>query len=512
MNQLKAGAILSYLSITITIIISLVYTPVMIRMLGQAEYGLYSLIGSIAAYLSIMDLGLGNAIVRYTSRNRAIGDKNAESNLNGLFLILYTIIGFLTIIVGSIIYFNIELIFKTSLSTSELEKAKIMVIILIINFSLSFPLSVFSSIVRAYERFIVDKVVSIVRSILGPVFILPLLFMGYGSISMVICTTIINIACLLFNVYYCFRNIKVNFYFGKIDFDLLREIIGYSFFILLGIIVDQVNWSTGQFLLGILIGTVPVAVYAIAMQFIRLYIQFSTSISGLLLPKATMLVANNASNKTLTDLMIKFGRVQYIIMSYILAGFIVFGKGFINIWAGIDYTDAYLIVLIIMIPLTIPLIQNVGLSILWAKNLQGFRSIVLIIIAILNIIISIPLINNYGGIGAAIGTSLSLTVGNSLIMNVYYHRKLKINIISFWKNIIKMSIPVVFSILIGLFLSVYIKSENILILLFLMFIFTIIHFSLMSKFGFNDYEKDLFTTVFKKIGKKTKNFRKHRGK
>lgn len=173
MNQLKAGAILSYLSITITIIISLVYTPVMIRMLGQAEYGLYSLIGSIAAYLSIMDLGLGNAIVRYTSRNRAIGDKNAESNLNGLFLILYTIIGFLTIIVGSIIYFNIELIFKTSLSTSELEKAKIMVIILIINFSLSFPLSVFSSIVRAYERFIVDKVVSIVRSILGPVFILP---------------------------------------------------------------------------------------------------------------------------------------------------------------------------------------------------------------------------------------------------------------------------------------------------------------------------------------------------
>lgn len=191
--------------------------------------------------------------------------------------------------------------------------------------------------------------------------------MGYGSISMVICTTIINIACLLFNVYYCFRNIKVNFYFGKIDFDLLREIIGYSFFILLGIIVDQVNWSTGQFLLGILIGTVPVAVYAIAMQFIRLYIQFSTSISGLLLPKATMLVANNASNKTLTDLMIKFGRVQYIIMSYILAGFIVFGKGFINIWAGIDYTDAYLIVLIIMIPLTIPLIQNVGLSILWQR-------------------------------------------------------------------------------------------------------------------------------------------------
>ncbi|MEH7484919.1 oligosaccharide flippase family protein, partial [Neobacillus drentensis] len=442
MSQLKIGALLSYLSIFITMLIALLYTPIMIRFLGQSEYGLYALIGSTAAYFSILDLGLGNAIVRYNARNRAIGDKVAESKLNGMFLVLYSIIGLMTVIVGFIIYFNLDNIFGGSLSILELEKAKLMIIILTINFAVSFPLSVFGSIIRAYERFIVDKVVSILRAVMVPIFILPLLYMGYESVTMVVISTVVNICCLLFNVYYCFKNLKIVIFFGKIDPYLLKEILGYSFFVFLGMIVDQVNWNTDQFILGIFAGTVPVAVYALAMQFIRLYMNFSTSISGLFLPKASIMVANKATNNELTSFMIKYGRIQFIILSFILSGFILFGKPFIDIWAGSEYGDAYKIVLIIMIPFTIPLIQNIGLSILWAKNLQGFRSIVLIVIALINILLSIPLAKYYGGVGAAIGTSFSLTLGNSILMNIYYHKKVGINIPYFWKNILLITIPV----------------------------------------------------------------------
>jgi O-antigen/teichoic acid export membrane protein len=96
-NEVKAGALLSYASIFVSIIIGLLYTPIMLRLLGQSEYGLYSLIGSVVGYLSILDLGLGNAIVRYTARNRAVGDKEAESSLNGMFIALYSVIAVLTI-------------------------------------------------------------------------------------------------------------------------------------------------------------------------------------------------------------------------------------------------------------------------------------------------------------------------------------------------------------------------------------------------------------------------------
>ncbi|APC49613.1 teichoic acid transporter [Virgibacillus halodenitrificans] len=502
MNQIKQGAILSYLSIFITILIALLYTPVIIRLLGQSEYGLYSLIGSVAAYFSILDLGLGNTIVRYTSRNRAIGDKKAESNLNGMFLLLYSFIGFLTIVIGIIIYNTIDNIFAASLSTSELYKAKIMIVILIINFALSFPLAVFGSIMQAYERFVVVKLVAIVRSLMAPIIILPILFLGYGSVSMVLITTLVNISCLLFNVFYCLKHLKIKFYIGKMDFRLLKEILGYSFFVFLGVIVDQINWNTDQFILGAIAGTVPVAVYAIAMQFIKLYKQFSTSISGLFLPRASIMVANNSSNEEITESMIKYGRIQYIIMAYILTGFILFGRPFINVWAGTNYDNAYYISLIIMIPLTIPLFQNFGISILYAKNLQKFRSVVLIFIAVLNIFITIPLVQKFGGIGAAVGTAISLTLGNIFIMNIYYHRRIGINMILFWKNILIMSFPVIISLLIGLGFNYIVTSGSILLLSSKIIIYSVIFIILMWLLGLNNYEKELFSTTVIKIRNK----------
>lgn len=495
LNQLKKGAILSYLSLFTSILVALLYTPIMIRLLGQSEYGLYALIGSLIAYFSVLDLGLGNAIVRYTSRNRAVGDKQIEAKLNGMFLILYLIIGILTIFIGAIIYFYLDDIFTNGLSTSELRKAKIMVIIITINFAFSFPLAIFGSIIQAYERFVIFKLVEIVRILAVPIITLPFLYLGFGSVAMVVIVSVVNIGSLLFNLYYCFKYIKIKFHFGKIDLTLLKEILGYSFFVFLGVIVDQIYWNTDQFILGALVGTVSVAIYAIAMQFINIYKRFSTSISGLFLPRASIMVARKSSNEEITNEMIKYGRIQYTIMAYILTGFILFGRPFINFWAGTNYDTAYIITLIIMIPFTIPLIQNFGISILYAKNLQKFRSLVLILISILNIIITIPLVQKYSGIGAAIGTAISLTLGNTVIMNVYYHKRIGINMIRFWKNILVMTIPVLVSLCLGIGMNYIIDFNKFVLIPIGILLYSLIYALLMWYFALNYYEKQLFLSM-----------------
>ncbi len=501
-NQLKAGALLSYASIFITILIGLAYTPIMLRLIGQAEYGLYSLIGALVGYLSILDLGLGNAIVRYTARNRAIGDKETESSMNGMFLVLYSAIGLLTVVLGAILYINIENMFGASLTVQELEKAKIMMLLLIFNFAVSFPLGTFGSIMQAYERFVFVKLVHIFRSILMPCITLPFLYAGYGSVSMVVVNTILNISCLLINLVYCLRVLKIQIHFKGFDYPLLREIAGYSFFIFLNVIVDKIYWSTGQFILGIVSGTALVAVYAIAMQLNTMYMMFSTAVSGVLLPKITMMVANNASDDELSQIMIKIGRVQYVVMALILSGFVLYGQAFINLWAGSNYSDAYLIVLLVMVPITVPLIQNVGIAILQAKNMQGFRSVVYIAIAVLNVIASIPLAKIWGGFGCALATGVSLTLGNIMIMNIYYHRKIGLNIPLFWGNIIRMTIPVLVALLCGYGINSLIIQDGFLLLASKIVIYTIVYALIMWSFGLNAYEKDLFISPLKRIVKK----------
>lgn len=501
-NQLKMGAILSYVSLFLTNIISIVYTPIMLRLLGQAEFGLYNIANSIIGYLGVLDFGLGNAIIRYTAKYRANEDKDAEYNLNGIFVIVYSLIALFVIVVGGVFVINIENIFSRSLSVAEIGKMKILMSIMIFNLAISFPGGIFGGIITAYERFIFPKVIGIIRAILNPFIMIPVLIMGYGSIGLIAATTVINIVYILINMYYCFKVLNIKMKFNSLDFSVLKEISGYSFFIFLNLIVDKIYWSTDQFILGAIKGSAAVAIYAVGSTFNTYYMSFSTAISSVFLPRITTMVTKNATDKEISDIFIKTGRIQYIIMAFILGGFISIGKGFIDWWAGPGYSEAYYIALIVMIPFTVPLIQNIGITILQAKNMHKFRSNVYICIAILNVIASIPLAKLYGGIGCAIATSVAMFVGNVIIINIYYYKAIKIDIIRFWKEILFMTIPVLLTLFLSFGINSIITGDGILILVIKGVLYSIIYVILIYFIGMNNYEKNLFLDPLRSIKNK----------
>lgn len=503
-NQLKAGAILSYISLGLTSFISILYTPIMIKLLGQSEYGLYNLANSVIGYLGVLDFGLGVSVIRYTAKYRALNDKEGEENLHGMFIIIYSILAIILLIVGGIIVANCSVFFSNSLTANELNRIKILMGVMIFNLAISFPFSVFGGIITAYEHFIFPKVIAIVRAILNPFVMIPLLFLGYKSIGMTIGTTIINLLCIGVNLFYCFKVLKIRIKFKKFDFKVLKEVSVYSYFIFLNIIVDKIYWATDQFILGSVSGTVAVAIYSVGSQMNTYYMSFSNAISGVFLPKVTKMVTNNVDDNILSNLFVRTGRIQYIIMSFILSGFILFGYDFIKIWAGEEYGLAYFIALVVMIPLTVPLIQNLGVSILQAKNIHRFRSNVYIAIAIINVIVSIPLAKMFGGIGAAWSTAISMIIGNVVIINIYYYKKVHIDIKAFWINILKMSVPVLFSLAIGIVINRVINIGGYIGIGIKGSIFSLIFFMLMWIMGMNEYEKNLFSRPFKILKNKLK--------
>ena len=505
-KQIKIGAILSYISIIINNIVTLIYTPIMLRLIGQSEYGLYSLVSSVISYLTVLDLGFGNAIVVYTAKFRKNKDKTKQSSLNGMFIVIFTIIGIIAIVIGTVLYLNIGNLFGETMTSDELNKAKIMIIILIINLGITFPFSVFSSIITAYEKFIFSKTINIIRYIVTPCIIIPFLFLGYKSIAMVVINTIINILYLLVNMIYCIRKLKIGISFKHFDYTLLKEIFKYSFFIFIGIIVDKINWSVDKFILGTVSGTIAVAVYSVASNINSIYISFSSSVNGILLPKISRMIMDKAEKEKLSEIFIKIGRIQYLIIGLIISGFIVYGEKFITLWAGQEYKISYIIACILMIPATIPLIQGMGLNIIQAMNKHQFRNITYLIISIFNICISIPLAKIYGGVGTAIGTAVAMILGNGILMNWYYRKKIELNISDFWKNILKMSIPLVFLMIIGIIVNYSITTNTWLLLIVQILCYTILYCLLSYKFSMNQYEKGLVNSmVGKLIKRKNKN-------
>lgn len=501
-NQLKAGVVLNYVVIFLNTIVGLLYTPYMLRMMGQSEYGLYSLVASVIAYLTVLDLGFGNAIVRYTAKFRAEKKTEEQYEMFGMFFLLYLVIGIIAFGIGLGLYFNVDTLFGNTMTAVELGRARIMMLLLVANLAFTFPMSIWGSVIQAYEDFVFQKSLNIFRIILNTAVMICLLHFGYKAVAMVVVQTIFNVLTLVLNFIYCRRklNIHIYFRFKHFHWGFLKEVAIYSFWIFLNAIMDRVYWSTGQFVLGAMVGTVAVAVFAIAIQLEGMYMQFSTAISSVFLPKVTAMVATNRSRKEISDLFIRTGRIQYIVLAYILSGFIIFGRQFIELWAGSGYSDAYIISLLFFIPLTVPLIQNLGITILQARNEMKFRSVLYIIIALVSLAMQIVLTRFFGGIGCAMGVSGALVVGQILIMNVYYRRRQELDIKTFWKEISKMSIiPIVLIFSSMLVIRHFFALDSWGKLILGIAAFSSVYIPLFFRFSMTDDERNLFISMFHKI-------------
>lgn len=498
-NQRKSGVILSYLSQVIQILSGLIYTPIMLGLLGQSEYGLYQLVYSIVSYLSLLSFGFTSSYMRFYARAKAQKDENEVSKLNGMFMVIFLIIAAVCVFCGIVMIENIEVIFANGLTATEYSKARILMILMVLNLAMTFPNSVFDAFTSAHERFFFQKLLIVLQNLINPFLALPLLIMGYGSIGLVCVTTLLTIAKLVVNVWFSLKKLHVHFIFNGFKITLLKEMWVFTFFIFLNQIIDQINWSVDKFLLGRLAGTTAVAVYGLGGQINTMYLQFSTSISNVFVPKLNKIVATSDDNVALTQLFTKIGRIQFIVLGLISTGFIFFGKPFMNFWGGEGYSDSYYVAMWLILPVTIPLIQNLGIEIQRAKNKHKTRSIVYFFIAIANVLISIPLIKTFGSIGAAVGTAISLTMGNILFMNWHYHNRIGINIWYFWRNIAKfipgLTIPCVF----GAIVKIFIPMNSFIKMCVWILFYLVLYCSSMYFFGMNNEEKLMVTEPVKKI-------------
>ncbi len=501
-NQLKAGVVLSYVTQGVNILTGLLYTPVMLRLLGINEYGLYQLVNSVVSYLGILSLGFGSSYIRFYSRFKAEGDQKGIAKLNGMFLIIFSVVAVVCLLCGTVMATNVKLVFGSGLTDTELSKARVLLSLMVINLSATFINSVFKCQVTAHEKFVFQRCLDLFKAVFNPFLTLPLLIMGYDSIAMVCVTTFITFFALFTDIIYCKRKLKVKFYFGDFDFSLLKEMWVFTFYIFIHMIVDQLNWSIDKVLLGRMIGTGAVGIYGIAGQLNSMYLHFSSTVSTVFIPRVNMMIAQKKDDKAITELFTRVGRVQFLILGLIITGYVFFGREFISLWAGKAYIDAYAIGLFLMIPVTVPLIQNLGIEIQRAKNMHKARSIVYLLIAISNIFISIPCIRAWGTLGAAVGTAISLIAGNGIFMNYYYHCHIKLNMFYFWKKIFKFLPAISVSLIGGVLIRKFLPLGNIIFLVCGIVIYTFIYVVAMWYLGMDEYEKDLIKKPIKKIGDK----------
>lgn len=500
MNQRKLGIFLSYLNITLQSLLGFLYIPILLHYIGKSEYGLYQLMGSLIAYFGIMDFGLSAAVIRFYAKYLTLKDRVGMENILAIALRCYGAVMGVMLIAGGAVYTMLDAAFAGSMTAAEVAEAKDIFLLLLLNIVITLSTMVFRSVINAHERFLFLKGMETVQLVLQPMLVVMLLMHHPSAFSVALVQTGLNLVLSLARVYYCFARLHVRIQYHYWSHELMVSFRRLALSVFAVTLIDQVFWKTNQIILGVISGTAAVAVYSTASIIYMGYMQLSVAISGVYLPHVMAMVEEKATEENLSALFIQIGRWQYYLLGLVATGFIIFGKQFISLWAGPGFEHSYIITLLIIIPFTVDLIQNIGLAIMQAMNRYDFRARIYFFTGVLNLVMAIPLGMHYGGIGCAVATGVSMIVGNGFIMNWYYAKEIHLAIASFWKQIGRISLVTGVCLVIGYAANVYLLPQGgIGAFVLKAAMYTILYMVMIYAFAMNQSERDKIQATFRKL-------------
>ncbi len=492
-SQLKAGVILNYVNMILGNLIPIFYTPIMLELLGQSEYGLYKLSSSVTSYLSLISLGIGSAVTRYLIKYRVANDKEGEERVLGLFMVIFQVIAVVSFLIGIALTMSLHLWYSKSLTPDQLERMRILVFLMVCNMAISFSVSPYVSVVNAHEKFIFLQCMNIVTTCIGPLMNLVMLWLGFASIGMAAASLGVNVFAQLCYLIYIRRSLKIRARYKNLPVHLIKEIFCFSFWVFVATLVNLLSGATDTVMIGAVpaLATTGTAIYSVGQTLNGMVLSVTTGVSNILSPKTNRMVFSGASQQELLDFAIRIGRVQAYIFALLVTGFIAFGRPFIRFYAGYGYEEAYWVAILLMVPNMIPLVQSIFLSIIMAENRHRFRSLVYFGIAIMNVIGTWFLMQVMGIVGAALMTGIALFLGQGLVMNWYYWKRIGMDIPQFWKQVGKIYIIPAIMCVITLLLAQIIDFYDPIIWCIGVFLYVLIYCALNWRFKMNDYEKRL---------------------
>lgn len=500
-KQIKLGALLSYFAIAFNIVSGLIYTPWMVRQIGQSDYGLYTMVTSLITYFTL-DFGFGGAISKFIAQYRAEKKEKEIGNLLGLVYKFYFVLDILIFIVLTIVFCFMQNIF-ISLTAEELEKCRVIFVIVGAFTLISFPCTTFNGILIAYEKFIVMKICDLMSKILIVFLMVIFLLMGYRLYVLVIINSGVQLFINIIKYITVKKSVKQKVDFKYFNVKLLKTVFSFSIWMTVISITQRFIFNITPSVLGITAGTVAISLFAVGRTIEGYTFTFANALNSLFLTKVSKMVAEDASREEITNLMIKIGRIQLIIVGAIITIFISMGQEFVVLWMGKLFSDSYLVTVLLILPSIVTLTQDIAQTLLIVENELKYRAMFYTLSAVISIAVSFVLSKYYSALGAAIGIFAATVVGHIIGMNWVYQNKMGLNMKRFYVNCHFKALPVFIIIIIsGFTIQYFWKADNLLVFGIKAAIIGFEYLILMWFLYMNRSEKDLILQPIRKILKR----------
>ena len=443
LNKRRSGAIASYAYTICQMVVGLIYVPLLLGGIGRAEYGLYQFIGSIIAYITIVNTTLGAGVTRFYCKYLAEGDEDGMANTLAIATKAIRIISVIAVVVGVACMFVVRAVYVNSFTAWELDESCLLLGVLVLNLIVTMSNTVSASVITAHEEFVFLKLTQLAVIVVQPIAVVIAIQWFANALAVCVVQLVLNFALRMVQHGFARSKLGMDAKLRYADEQLQKDLLRFSGGIVMGVVADEIFWRTDQLILGYYYGTQTVAVYAVGAQICLTYMPLGQAVASVFMPKVSRIAEAPDCLYELSLLFAKVARLSGYPLLLVLTGFIVFGQDFIRLWAGDGFQEAYWVAVVIMVPFTVDIMQSIGIVILQVLDKYAFRGKMYLVAAIVNVGITIVLAREFGCIGAAAATGLTLFVVSDILVNFYYSRSVGLDMLHFWKQVARFALPIV---------------------------------------------------------------------
>lgn len=417
----------------VNMVSGLIVMPYLIQTLGSGTYGLWILIGTMAGYFGILDLGVSAAVGRLVAAHRARGEHDSVNQVMSTSC-LFLLVAFAIVCVATALSLPVfPRLF--SVPASELLDARYALILVGVNLGLTFPAFVFSGFLWGHERFDLENAVRIPSLILRTVLSVTAVsaHMPLTSLGVIVFGT--NTLGNLARMVMCFKlDPDLRITWSQVQRSRVREILS------LGGWMNVISWSrllTPQIaptLIGMRVGSAAVTTFAVARQLVAYTNMFAVTATQVLAPRAVAAHAT-ASVDDQVALFVQGGKFAYALSLLMCGGLICLGIPFIHWWQHGTQDAAYPLLLVLALGETLPNSQLMTYSVLLGANRQRWIGLISMSEALISVPVIVVLLQGDGLFGASVAVAFAMFLVRGLFQLLYGCRFLNISLLSYSRQV-----------------------------------------------------------------------------
>jgi O-antigen/teichoic acid export membrane protein len=388
--------------------------PFNLAQLGQSAYGLWVLVASVTIYFSMLDMGYGAAQVKFAAQYKAKGDSGALNEIASTMFCVFTAIGLLTYAVAILLSLNLEHFFR--LTSLQAATGRIVLLLISAYVAIGFPFSVFGGIVNGFQRMYLNGIVGVITALVVAAVNVAVLKAGYGLIELVTATTAVRILSYFayaLNAYRVFPALRIRLH--HFSWNRLREVTGFSIFILLIDLANKLNYSTDTIVIGVFLGSSAVAVWAVAQRLIEIVQRITDQLNGALFP---VVVESSTTQHVakLQKILLQGTRLSLAMVIPMSTGLALLSPTVVTVWVGPGYEGSVPVIYILCIAVAFRVGNATSAMLLKGSGKHRLLATSNIAMAAGNLILSVLLMQWYGLAGVAAGTLIPIVLMSLLVI------------------------------------------------------------------------------------------------